>query len=141
MRSVTILAAVLVPLLLTACSADPADPEDPLAGDWHLTRTQTSVTEGCEDLTVGSVDVTLDPGAEDEIVLDEFQSSGANAGGIDGTHVEFGAAAMPFSGSDTLIIGWDVDLVDDQLVGTATAQGDGPRINCHWTWDVVGTRR
>ena len=138
MRSVTILAAALVPLLLAACSA--AD-DDPLAGDWHLVRTQTSVTPDCESLAVGSLDVTLAPGAEDEIVLDEFASSGANPGGIDGTHVEFAAAAVPFSGSDTLIVGWDLDLVDDQLVGTASAQGDGPRINCRWTWDVVGTRR
>jgi len=139
MRSVTILAAALVPLLLTACSTD-ADPGDPLAGDWHLTRTQTSVTPGCEDLTVGSLDVTLDPGAEDEIVLDEFRSSGANPGGIDGMHVEFGSAELPFSGSDTLIIGWDLDLYAGELVGTASAQGDGPRINCRWTWNVVGTR-
>jgi hypothetical protein len=139
MRFVTIV-ATLASLFIAACAAE-GEPDDPLAGEWHLVRTQTSVTDGCETLAVGSLDVVLAPGAEDEIVLDEFASSGANEGGIDGTHVVFGSAVIPFSsGSDTLIIGWDVDLVDDQLVGTASAQGDGERLACHWTWSVVGTR-
>ena len=87
--------------------------------------------------------MTLHPGFEQEIDLGAQQdNTGEND--IAGGHIIFTTSELAIPGaSDTLVIKHDLETQDnggDHLVGTATAQGVGPHVDCRWDMDAIAGR-
>jgi len=125
---------------LTAACTDEGD-TNPVAGVWSVDRTMRSATAGCPHLTLPPLTMTLHPGFEQEVDAGPRQYGSESA--ITGNHITFTTSEFAFSGtSDMLIIGHDLEIQngDDQLVGTAAAQGDGPNLGCRWDMDAVARR-
>jgi len=125
----------------SACTNGPY--ANPLAGNWRVDRTVRAATAGCPSLTLPPLTMTLHPGFAQEIDLGPQQdNTGENA--IAGGHIIFTTSELAIPGtSDTLVVKHDLETQQndaDHLIGTATAQGVGLRVDCRWDMDVIAVR-
>lgn len=134
---------LVLPLLLATVGASCTDRyyPSPFIGDWRVDRAVRTATPGCPSLTLPPLLFTLHSGVGEKVDLGPQQSDvGENE--VTPTDVIFTTSELAFSGSsDTLIIRHDLEtqLHEADLVGTATAQGDGSRAGCRWDMDAVAT--
>jgi hypothetical protein len=129
-------AIAAVAALVTGCLSP-----DPVAGRWSVSRTASQPT-GCALIPASRLDVTVDPGASHPIVTQDYIDFANGLERAEGTDLAFMTEEY-FEGvneNGPILIGHTMKVVDDHLVGTASAAGDGDSIGCHWQMSLVGTR-
>jgi hypothetical protein len=134
---------LLVPALLLAACISEDEPTEPIAGSWWVQRTARGTTPGCPQLDPDDFELvlTLDGDGEPPVVTKGVSLYEWSPNRLDETSVTFTTNEYAFSDNfDPVLVLHDLALVDGQLVGTASARGDGPRLGCSWTFDVVATQ-
>ena len=128
---------------LAACDSTPEPAPDPIAGVWRISRT-VHVTAGtnCPTMNAGDFRLVVSSGDVNEVTLvDNTLWADAPAPEITPTHVSFETEEYIFSENfNPVLIGHQLDVVGDQLIGTGSASGDGEYLQCQWQLDLVGTR-
>ena len=122
-----------VTLAVAACT-ERYDP-NPLSGTWRVDRTVHD-TGDCSPLMLPLLMVILRPGYEHEIDLGAQESGGAD-NVIAGNHISFTTSEL--IDGRTLVIKHELEIQihEDLLLGSASAQDDGTPVGCQW--DVVAS--
>jgi hypothetical protein len=119
---------------LPAClTSEPA----PVEGTWLVERTVATVSEGCPRLSLVSFEIDVDDG----VTLRGVTPNENVEPQVSDTGVSFSTHEYAYPDSlDPVLIGHQLAVAADQLVGAGSARGDGERIDCRWTIDLVATR-
>jgi hypothetical protein len=121
-----------------ALSACPSSEPAPVEGTWLVERTVATVSDGCPRLNLVSFEIDVD----DSVALRGVSPNENVDPVVTETEVWFGTHEYAYPDSlDPLLIAHELAFAGDQLVGGGDARGDGERIDCRWTIDLVATRQ
>ena len=111
-----------------------------MAGHWRISRVVSAEPASCPTMPPHDLDVTIDPAASPPVYTFDLVQNGDRFFVDD--RVLFTTEEFPFAVSEDSLMSIHhiVTLRDDQLIGTATADGAGPQRGCRYTLTLVGTR-
>jgi hypothetical protein len=131
MRLIAVAACVLA---LPAClTSEPT----PVEGTWLVERTVATVSDGCPQLSLRSFEIDVD----DSVTLRGVSPNEYVEPLVSETEVSFWTHEYAYQDSLVpVLISHELAIAGERLVGAGSARGDGERIDCRWTIDVVATR-
>lgn len=131
MRLIAVVACVLA---LAACLT-PEPP--PVEGTWLVERTVATVSDGCPRLSLVSFEIDVDGG----VTLRGVARNEYVEPIVSDTEVSFWTHEYAYQDSLVpVLISHELAVAGDRLVGAGSARGDGERIDCRWTIDLIATR-
>ena len=129
---------VLATLSLGAgCTSSPFD------GAWHVTRTFSWQSDGCDPVEARAIDISIDSMRDRPVAGSDVMTWGDND--IVNGEVVFATQEAAYVGDgNSIILGYHLHTVDengDALTGVVLAEGDlGPNSGCLYGFDAHATR-
>jgi hypothetical protein len=116
------------------CTSSPFD------GDWQVTRTVSSQSNGCDPVKARAIDISVDSTRDRPVSGSDVMSWGDNDI-VDGELVFATQESAYADDGDSIVLGYHLKLDGDALTGVVLAEGDqGPNVGCLYAFDARAAR-